>query len=58
MRKPKKLPAASERIEYQLEYGTDVLEIHLHTRMRARAFGIDHYTVTKVSVAHALTEFE
>jgi adenine phosphoribosyltransferase len=28
VRKPKKLPAAVERIEYQLEYGTDVLEIH------------------------------
>jgi len=28
VRKPKKLPAATERIEYQLEYGTDVLEIH------------------------------
>jgi adenine phosphoribosyltransferase len=28
VRKPKKLPAAAERVEYQLEYGTDVLEIH------------------------------
>ena len=28
VRKPKKLPAACERIEYQLEYGTDSLEIH------------------------------
>lgn len=28
VRKPKKLPAACERIEYALEYGTDVLEIH------------------------------
>jgi adenine phosphoribosyltransferase len=28
VRKPKKLPAAVERIEYQLEYGTDALEIH------------------------------
>ncbi len=28
VRKPKKLPAAVERIEYQLEYGTDSLEIH------------------------------
>ena len=28
VRKPNKLPAASERVEYQLEYGTDVLEIH------------------------------
>src|SRR5579871_930839 len=28
VRKEKKLPAARERIEYALEYGTDVLEIH------------------------------
>lgn len=28
VRKPNKLPAERERIEYALEYGTDVLEIH------------------------------
>src|ERR1700689_2567765 len=28
VRKPKKLPSATERVEYQLEYGTDILEIH------------------------------
>ena len=28
IRKPKKLPAAVERVEYALEYGTDALEIH------------------------------
>lgn len=28
IRKPGKLPAAVERIEYDLEYGTDALEIH------------------------------
>ena len=28
VRKPKKLPAPTERVEYQLEYGTDSLEIH------------------------------
>ncbi len=28
VRKPKKLPAETERVEYDLEYGTDVLEIH------------------------------
>lgn len=28
VRKPGKLPAAAERIEYALEYGTDVLEVH------------------------------
>ena len=29
VRKPKKLPAATARIEYKLEYGTDALEIHV-----------------------------
>lgn len=28
VRKPKKLPSLCERIEYDLEYGTDILEIH------------------------------
>ncbi len=28
VRKPKKLPAPVERVEYALEYGTDVVEIH------------------------------
>jgi len=28
IRKPKKLPAATERISYELEYGIDTLEIH------------------------------
>jgi adenine phosphoribosyltransferase len=28
VRKPKKLPSITERIEYELEYGTDILEIH------------------------------
>ena len=28
VRKPNKLPAASERISYQLEYGMDTLEVH------------------------------
>jgi adenine phosphoribosyltransferase len=28
VRKPKKLPAPCERVEYALEYGSDVLEIH------------------------------
>jgi adenine phosphoribosyltransferase len=28
VRKPKKLPAAVEAVEYQLEYGTDRLEVH------------------------------
>jgi adenine phosphoribosyltransferase len=28
VRKPKKLPAAVERVEYALEYGTDSIEMH------------------------------
>jgi len=28
MRKPKKLPAPTERVEYTLEYGTDAVEVH------------------------------
>lgn len=28
VRKPKKLPAPSERVEYALEYGTDIIEVH------------------------------
>jgi adenine phosphoribosyltransferase len=28
VRKPAKLPAATRRVEYQLEYGKDVLEVH------------------------------
>jgi adenine phosphoribosyltransferase len=28
VRKPKKLPAAVERVQYDLEYGSDSLEIH------------------------------
>jgi adenine phosphoribosyltransferase len=28
IRKPKKLPSVTERVEYALEYGTDVVEIH------------------------------
>jgi adenine phosphoribosyltransferase len=28
VRKPKKLPGATERITYDLEYGTDTLEVH------------------------------
>jgi adenine phosphoribosyltransferase len=29
VRKPKKLPGATERITYDLEYGTDTLEVHV-----------------------------
>ena len=29
IRKPKKLPAATEKVEYALEYGTDSVEVHI-----------------------------
>ena len=38
IRKPKKLPAETERISYELEYGMDTLEVHrdaIKTGMRA-----------------------
>jgi len=31
VRKPGKLPAAKDRVEYALEYGTDALEMHKHS---------------------------
>jgi adenine phosphoribosyltransferase len=31
VRKPGKLPAAKDRVEYSLEYGTDALEMHKHS---------------------------
>jgi adenine phosphoribosyltransferase len=34
IRKPGKLPSATERVEYALEYGTDALEMH-HDAVRA-----------------------
>jgi len=34
IRKPGKLPAATQRVEYALEYGTDALEMH-HDAVRA-----------------------
>jgi adenine phosphoribosyltransferase len=34
IRKPGKLPAATQRVEYELEYGTDALEMH-HDAVRA-----------------------
>lgn len=34
IRKPGKLPAATQRVEYALEYGTDALEMH-HDAIRA-----------------------
>lgn len=47
VRKPGKLPFASERVEYALEYGTDVLEIHRDAcGARARVLVIDDVLAT------------
>ena len=47
VRKPGKLPFTSERIEYALEYGTDVLEIHRDAcGTRARVLVIDDVLAT------------
>ena len=47
VRKPGKLPHATERVEYQLEYGTDRLEIHKDAlRPGQRALIIDGLLAT------------
>jgi adenine phosphoribosyltransferase len=47
VRKPNKLPAATERIEYQLEYGADRLEIHRDAiRPGARVLIVDDVLAT------------
>jgi len=38
VRKPNKLPAATARITYDLEYGTDSLEIHRDAIGKASAY--------------------
>ena len=46
-RKPGKLPAATERVEYALEYGTDALEMHVDAlRARDRVVVIDDLIAT------------
>ncbi|MDW8129558.1 MAG: adenine phosphoribosyltransferase [Bryobacterales bacterium] len=47
VRKPNKLPAATERIEYALEYGRDCLEIHRDAvRPGARVLIVDDVLAT------------
>jgi adenine phosphoribosyltransferase len=47
VRKPGKLPAATRREEYALEYGTDVLEIHADAcRVGARVLVVDDVLAT------------
>jgi adenine phosphoribosyltransferase len=46
-RKPGKLPAATRRLEYQLEYGTDAIEIHLDAiHAGARVLVVDDVLAT------------
>ena len=54
VRKPGKLPAAVERVEYALEYGTDVLEIHKDAiEQGKRVLIIDDLLATGGTVAAA-----
>jgi len=54
VRKPKKLPAATVREEYQLEYGTDVIEIHQDAISKGqRVLIIDDLLATGGTVAAA-----
>lgn len=46
-RKPGKLPRQTRRVEYQLEYGTDALEVHADTiRRRERVLVVDDVLAT------------
>ena len=56
VRKPGKLPAATERIEYKLEYGTDSLEIHLDAvRPGQKILMVDDVLATG-GTAHAVVD--
>jgi adenine phosphoribosyltransferase len=56
VRKPKKLPAAVERIEYQLEYGTDSLEIHVDAIRRGEHVLIVDDVLATGGTASAVTK--
>jgi adenine phosphoribosyltransferase len=56
VRKPKKLPAACERVEYALEYGTDVLEIHKDAIQPAQRVLIVDDVLATGGTAAAVTE--
>ena len=58
VRKPKKLPAAVESVEYALEYGTDTLEMHKDAvRPGDRVLIVDDVLATG-GTAHAVTSLE
>jgi adenine phosphoribosyltransferase len=56
VRKPKKLPAAVERIEYQLEYGIDALEIHVDAIRRGERVLIVDDVLATGGTAAAVTK--
>lgn len=59
MRKPGKLPAAVERIEYDFEYGSGVLEMHADAPVeRQRVVLIDDVLATGGTARAALTLLE
>jgi adenine phosphoribosyltransferase len=55
IRKPGKLPAQTERVEYELEYGTDIVEIHSDSIEKGkRVLLIDDVLATGGTAAAAL----
>jgi adenine phosphoribosyltransferase len=56
VRKPGKLPAATERIEYKLEYGTDSLEIHLDAINKGERVLIVDDVLATGGTAHAVAD--
>ncbi len=57
MRKPKKLPAEISSISYDLEYGSDVLEVHSDAISKGtRVLIVDDLLATGGTVARAVTQ--